>query len=74
MTDFERVIDFDNMYKAYRKAKCGKGFKKSAAKFNVNALDAINLLINQLKNKTYQICERKGNKRNNRYAKLEVDK
>ena len=55
MTDFERVIDFDNMYKAYRKAKCGKGFKKSAAKFNVNALDAINLLINQLKNKTYQI-------------------
>lgn len=24
MTDFEKVIDFENMYKAYRKAKCGK--------------------------------------------------
>ncbi len=55
MTDFEKVIDFNNMYKAYRKAKCGKGFKKSAARFNVMALDAINTLIGQLKNKTYKI-------------------
>ena len=55
MTDFERVVDFKNMYKAYRKSKCGKGFKKSSAKFNVMALDGINTLINQLKNKTYQI-------------------
>ena len=29
MTDFEKVIDFENMYKAYRKAKCGKGYKKA---------------------------------------------
>ena len=29
MTDFEKVIDFDNMYKAYCKSKSGKGFKKS---------------------------------------------
>ena len=55
MTEFEKVIDFENMYKAYRKAKCGKGFKKSAAKFNIMALDGIVSLIEQLKNKTYKI-------------------
>lgn len=55
MTDFEKVIDFNNMYKAYRKAKCGKGFKKSSARFNIMALDGINKLIEQLKNKTYTI-------------------
>lgn len=55
MTDFERVVDFKNMYKAYRKSKCGKGFKRSSAKFNVMALDGINTLIKQLKDKTYKI-------------------
>lgn len=57
MTDFEKVIDFGNMYRAYRKSKCGKGFKNSSAKFNVMALDGINSLIEQLKSKTYQISE-----------------
>lgn len=55
MTDFEKVIDFNNMYKAYRKSKCGKGYKTSAARFNIMALDGINTLIEQLKNKTYRI-------------------
>ena len=55
MTDFEKVIDFENMYKAYKKSKSGKGFKKSSAKFNVMALDGINILIEQLKNKTYTV-------------------
>lgn len=57
MTDFEKVVDFKNMYKAYRKSKCGKGFKRSSAKFNIMALDGINTLIRQLKNKTYQISK-----------------
>ena len=57
MTDFEKVIDFDNMYRAYRKAKRGKGYKKSSAKFGIMALDGINKLIEQLKNKTYRISE-----------------
>ena len=57
MTDFEKVIDFNNMYKAYRKAKRGKGYKKSSAKFGIMALDGINKLIEQLKNKTYRISE-----------------
>ena len=55
MTDFEKVIDFKNMYRAYRKAKCGKGFKKSSARFNLAALDGVNTLIAQLRNKTYRI-------------------
>lgn len=57
MTDFEKVVDFENMYKAYRKAKRGKGFKKSSARFNVAALDGINILIQQLKDKTYTISK-----------------
>lgn len=57
MTDFEKVIDFNNMYKAYRKSKSGKGYKKSSAKFSVMALEGINNLIEQLKNKTYTVSD-----------------
>ena len=57
MTDFEKVVDFMNMYKAYRRAKSGKGYKQSAARFNMAALDGINALIGQLKNKTYRISK-----------------
>ena len=55
MAEFDKVIDFKNMYAAYRKAKCGKGYKKSSAQFGIMALDGINSLIEQLKNKTYTI-------------------
>ena len=41
MTDFEKVTDFGNLYKAYKKAKSGKGYKKSSAKFEVKALEGI---------------------------------
>lgn len=57
MTDFEKVIDFHNMYRAYRRAKCGKGYKKSADRFSVVALDGVNTLIAQLKSKTYTIAK-----------------
>ena len=55
MTDFERVIDFDNMYRAYRKAKRGKGYKRSSAKFSTSALDGIQILIEQLRSGTYTV-------------------
>ena len=55
MTDFEKVIDFQNMYRAFRKAKCGKGYKKSSARFNLAALDGVHTLIQQLKDKTYRV-------------------
>lgn len=57
MTDFEKVIDFKNMYKAYCKSKVGKGFKKSSARFNIMALEGINILIQQLKDKTYKVSD-----------------
>lgn len=55
MTDFEKVIDFQNMYRAFRRAKCGKGYKKSSARFNLAALDGVHALIHQLKSKTYRV-------------------
>lgn len=57
MTDFEKVIDFDNMYRAFRKAKRGKGHKKSSARFDLQALDGIHTLTEQLRNKTYRVSE-----------------
>lgn len=57
MTDFEKVTDFGNMYAAFRKAKCGKGYKKSSARFNLAALDGINAIITQLRKRTYRISD-----------------
>lgn len=57
MTDFEKVTDFGNMYAAFRKAKRGKGYKKSSARFNLAALDGINAIITQLRKKTYRISD-----------------
>lgn len=57
MTDFEKVTSFQNMYRAYRRAKSGKGYKKSAARFNAAALDGIHTLISQLRDKTYRVSK-----------------
>ena len=57
MTDFEKVIDFSNMYKAFRRAKCGKGYQKSSARFDLSALDGVHALIAQLKDKTYRVSD-----------------
>lgn len=54
-TDFERICDFGNLYKAYRKAKCGKGFSKSSVKFQVVALDGIYQIKHMLETKTYEV-------------------
>ena len=56
MTDFEKVIDFDHMYRAYRISKRGKGYRKSSAKFNLMAVEGIHMLIDQLKDKTYRLA------------------
>ena len=55
MTDFEKVTDFQNMYRAFRKARRGKGNKKSAARFDLAALDGIQTLIKQLQDGSYRI-------------------
>ena len=56
MTEFEKVTDFENMYRAFRKAKSGKGFKKSSARFSLAALDGVNTLIEQLNSRTYRVA------------------
>lgn len=57
MTDFEKVTDFENLYRAYRKAKSGKGYKKSSAKFEVQALDGIHKLKQLLETKQYTVAK-----------------
>lgn len=57
MTDFEKITNFDNMYRAYRRSRRGKGYKNSAARFGTMALDGINTLIEQLKSGTYRVSD-----------------
>lgn len=55
MTAYEQIHSFENLYRAYRKARCGKRWKGAAAKFEVNLLEALNLLSYQLRTKTYRL-------------------
>lgn len=54
-TEFEKVTDFGNLYKAYRKSKTGKGFSKSKLKFEVAALDGIHQIKKMLEIDTYNV-------------------
>ena len=56
-TDFEKVVDFGNLYQAYLKSKSGKGFLKSSQKFQVLALDGIHQIKRRLETKTYQVSK-----------------
>lgn len=53
--DKEIICDFDNLYKAYKKAKAGKGFNGSAARFQMMTLEGVQILKEQLENQTYQM-------------------
>lgn len=55
MTDFEKVTSFENLYRAYCRAKRGKGYKCSSARFETMALDGINALKKLLVNREYKI-------------------
>ena len=52
--EFERVYDFGNLYAGFLKARRGKRGKASVAKFEANLLEALCLLSEMLKNKTYK--------------------
>lgn len=54
-TDFEQIVDFGNLYKAYKISKSGKGFNKSCARFQMVALDGIHQIKRRLETKTYQV-------------------
>lgn len=49
------VTDYGNLYRAYKKAKSGKGFNSSTAKFSSMALDGVSTLKEQLENQTYRM-------------------
>lgn len=51
--DKDIVTDFENLYKAYRKAKSGKRFNTSTARFSTMALDGLIRLKEQLEKQTY---------------------
>lgn len=55
MQEYEKIYDFSNLYKAYRKARCGKRWKEAAIKFEINLMEALLLLQHQLKTKTYTL-------------------
>ena len=50
-TDFEKIVDFGNLYQAYLKSKSGKGYSKSSQKFQVVALDGIHQIKGRFRNK-----------------------
>lgn len=55
--DFRRVYDFGSLYAAFLKARRGKRGKASVQKFEANLLEALCLLSEMLKNRTYQPSE-----------------
>lgn len=53
--DKDIITDFENLYRAYVKAKAGKRKNGNCAKFQIMSLDGLNLLRKQLLEKTYSI-------------------
>ena len=53
--DKDIITDFPNLYRAYRKAKSGKKFNSSTAKFSTMALEGVITLKEQLENQTYKM-------------------
>ena len=53
--DKDIICSYENLYKAYRKAKAGKGFNGSSARFQTMDLEGLHLLKEQLENQTYRM-------------------
>ena len=53
MLDKDIITDYENLYRAYKKAKSGKRFNSNTAKFQIMALDGIITLQKQLREQTY---------------------
>jgi len=55
MDDKSIVCSFENLYKAYKKAKSGKSNNGSCARFQTMSLEGLHMLKEQLENRTYKI-------------------
>ena len=53
--DKEIICGFENLHKAFRKAKAGKGFNGSCTRFKMMSLEGLHLLKEQLENQTYRM-------------------
>lgn len=53
--DKDVICDFGNLYRAYKKAKAGKGFNGSSAKFQTMNIEGLHILKEQLENQTYRM-------------------
>ena len=56
MDDKSNICNFENLYKAYKKAKRGKGYNGSCARFQMMSLEGVHTLKSQLENQTYQMA------------------
>lgn len=56
MSDFQKLVSFENLYSSYKVSRRGKGSRKSAIRFEVMALENIYVMKNQLINHTYKIA------------------
>lgn len=55
MTDYEKICDFQNLYKAHKVARLGKRDVKEVIDFELNLAKNLTRISDSLKNKTYQM-------------------
>lgn len=53
----EIVNDFDNLYRAFKKSKCGRSYKQSSMYFEFNAVDELRKIQKELIDKTYRVSK-----------------
>lgn len=56
-TDFEKITDFGNLYKAYKKSKSGSGHAISKAKFQTCAIDGLYQIKRLLETKKFDVSD-----------------
>lgn len=56
-TDFEKIVDFGNLYKAYKRSKSGKGHEISKAKFQMCAVDGLYQIKMLLETKRFEVSD-----------------
>ena len=55
MSDFQKLVDFENLYNSCKVSLKGKGKRQSAIRFNVLALENLCVMKRQLIDHTYKI-------------------
>ena len=54
-TDFEKICDFQNLYKAHKAARLGKRGNREIIDFEMNLAENLTTISDLLKNRTYQM-------------------